>query len=266
MRKRKVSVPYGIINAPLREKFVMKIANFSRKTVSLRKGDVIADADARPKFVVCPIPKEGSKQDESLMPELEPWIGSANLNHLDERLRRKVTTLLRTHASACDGRLGTIKGACHRIDLVPGARPIYHQPYRCGIERRKAEDAEVRRMLQARVITPSNAEWASPIILVPKPDGSLRLCVDYRKLNSITLRDSYPLPRMDECIDSLGSATLFSTLDCNSGYGNCQWQKKIRTKQPLPATRVAINFCDYPLGYATHLLLFSVRWISSSPK
>jgi hypothetical protein len=63
-------------------------------------------------------------------------------------------------------------------------------------------------MLQAGVIEPATSEWASPVILVPKPDGSLRFCIDYRKLNAITVRDTYPLPRMDECIDYLGDAVV----------------------------------------------------------
>jgi hypothetical protein len=56
------------------------------------------------------------------------------------------------------------------------------------------------------------------VVLVPKPDGSLQLCVDYRRLSALTIRDSYSLPRMDECIDYLGDACVFTTLDCNSGY------------------------------------------------
>ena len=105
----------------------------------------------------------------------------------------------------CDGSLDTIEVATHRIEIVPGAKPIYQQPYRCRIERRKAEEEEVQRMLQAKEIAPLNAEWASPVILAPKPDGALRFCADYRKLNSFRVRYSYPMPRMDKCIDSLGS-------------------------------------------------------------
>jgi hypothetical protein len=82
-------------------------------------------------------------------------------------------------------------------------------------------------MLKAEVIEPTTSEWASPIFVVAKLDGSTRFCVDYRKLNEITVRDSYPLPRMDECIDSLGDAKIFTTLDCNSGY----WQIPVRQRR-----------------------------------
>ena len=75
------------------------------------------------------------------------------------------------------------------------------------------ERIEVDRMLQEGVIEPATSEWASPVVLITKPDGSVRFCVDYRKLNALTIKDSYPLPRMDECLDSLGDATMFSTLD-----------------------------------------------------
>lgn len=75
-------------------------------------------------------------------------------------------------------------------------------------------------MLDVGVIEPATSEWASPVVLVPKKDGSLRFFVDYRRLNTKTLTDAYPLPRMDDCIDSLGDARIFTTLECNSSY----WQ------------------------------------------
>jgi hypothetical protein len=111
---------------------------------------------------------------------------------------------------------GTLHSASHPAD--PGAKPAHSQPYRAGSKAREAESAEIQRNLKAEVIEPAMSEWACPVALVPKPDGSMRFCIEYRKLNSVSLRDSYPLPRMKECIDSLGDASVFSTLDCNSGY------------------------------------------------
>jgi len=75
-------------------------------------------------------------------------------------------------------------------------------------------------MLKAKVVRPSTSEWASSVVVVPKNDGSLRFCVDYRRLNAVTKKDSYPIPRMEDCIDLLGDARVFSTLDCNAG----SWQ------------------------------------------
>lgn len=78
-------------------------------------------------------------------------------------------------------------------------------------------------MLEMGVIEEATSEWASPLSFVPNPDGTTRFCVDYRRLNTLTVRDSYPIPRMDECIDSLGDTKIFYTLNANCGY----WQVEI---------------------------------------
>jgi len=79
---------------------------------------------------------------------------------------------------------------------------------------------QVTKMLKLDVIKPSTSEWAIPVVLVPKPDGSTRCCIYYRQLIDRTVRDTYPLPRMDDCLDSLGDAKVFSTSHCTAGY----WQ------------------------------------------
>ena len=139
-------------------------------------------------------------------------IGAEHETH-----RHEIIELLREFEGIWSGRGGTISIAKHWIDLEEGARPIYQQPYRAGHRARAIEKAEIGRMLEQGVIEPASAEWASPVFFIPKKDGTLRFCVDCRRLNSLTRRDSYPIPRMDECIDSLGDATIFSTLDCSSG-------------------------------------------------
>ena len=84
-------------------------------------------------------------------------------------------------------------------------------------------DIQIKEMLQKDVIQISTSPWASGIVMVEKKDGSKRFCIDYRRLNDVTIKDAYPLPQIDQSLDQLSGAELFSCLDLNSGY----WQVEV---------------------------------------
>ena len=96
-------------------------------------------------------------------------------------------------------------------------KPIKQRPRCLPLAKCEAEREEVDKMLQAGVIEPSSSPWASPIVSVTK-NGSIRYCIDYRQLNNITFKDSYPLPHRQDCLESLRESKRFSTLDLQNGY------------------------------------------------
>ena len=129
-------------------------------------------------------------------------------------MRTKILTVLTKHEDVwTTGRLGDITDMEHRIKLETGSKPIRAMPYRQAPAMRTRAEAEIRKMRDAGVIEPATSEWASPIVLVPKKDGSLRFCVDYRRLNAKTVPDVYPLPRIGDCLDLLGDAEIFTKPD-----------------------------------------------------
>lgn len=100
------------------------------------------------------------------------------------------------------------------------AEPIRQRFYRVSPEKREQLDSEVEYMLTNNIAVPSHSSWASPCLLVKKPDNTFRPCTDYRKVNAVTRADSYPLPRMEDCVDQVGAATFVSKFDLLKGY----WQ------------------------------------------
>lgn len=107
---------------------------------------------------------------------------------------------------------------------------------------------EVQKMLAAGVIVPSNSPWTSPVVLVNKKDGSKRFCVDYRKLNDVTQKDVYPLPRTEEVLDELGKAQWFSKLDLKSGYWQIVVDPADRQKTAFITRDGLFEFIVMPFG------------------
>ena len=104
-----------------------------------------------------------------------------------------------------DGCHGRVPSVTMSIDTGDN-QPIRQRPYRLPLLKRKAVERELGKMLNQGVIRPSKSPWSSPILLVPKADGTTRFCVDYRKLNAITKKDAYPLPFIQDIFDDLSGS------------------------------------------------------------
>ena len=106
----------------------------------------------------------------------------------------------------------------HPIRLQDGARPSHVKPYRFSETQKNEMREQVSLLLHKGWIRPSLSPWGAPVLLVPKKDGTWRFCVDFRNLNAVTVRDSFPLPRIDDLLHKVGQASVFSKMDMQSGF------------------------------------------------
>ena len=139
---------------------------------------------------------------------------------LTEALRDQTVDFIRRHGSlfsSSEFDIGRTPMVQHRIDTGTN-RPFRQQLRRHPLAYLPVIDEHVEQMLAHDIVEPAASPWASNVVLIRKSDGQLRFCVDYRHLNDLTYKDSYPLPRIDACLHSLGGAKYFSTLDLRAGY------------------------------------------------
>ncbi|GJP73424.1 hypothetical protein CLOP_g4139 [Closterium sp. NIES-67] len=108
----------------------------------------------------------------------------------------------------------------HEIVEEPGSKPTFRAPYRLSPTELTDMKKQIEYLLAKGLIRPSTSPYGAPVLFTPKPDGSLRMCIDYRALNKQTIKNKYPIPRIDDLLDQLRGATVFSKLDLRSGY----WQ------------------------------------------
>ncbi|XP_037834631.1 uncharacterized protein LOC112450568 [Kryptolebias marmoratus] len=153
-----------------------------------------------------------------------------------EEDRRQLGQLLQRYGdvfSTGPNDLGRTSIVKHDILTTVGP-PVKQPPRKMARQKQEAADQQVLQSLEAGLAQPSNSSWAAPIVMVRKKDQSSRLCVDYRALNEQTIKDAYPLPRIQDTLDTLSTAKFFSTLDLTSGY----WQVEM-----TPRARRAAAFC-----------------------
>ena len=175
---------------------------------------------------LCQVKEEGGEVTSAMEPDSVPEhlldLFERSSHQLDSEECSQIAQLLTEFAdvfAVSSDDLGHTSLVSHKINTGP-SQPIRQPARRLPLHKRAEADLLIQEMLQKRVIEPSSSPWVSPIVLVKKKDGTTRFCVDYRRLNEVTVKDSYPLPRIDDCLDALAGCKWFSTLDLCSGY----WQ------------------------------------------
>ena len=235
-----LQVAKTLINAT-NDNVPVRLANFGDKSVQLCKGQTVA--------VVQPVDPEDI---EELDDNIETSVSSDSVSdsqspglvasveedcielpaHLSEIVsnvspqiteseKHKIKKLLHKYQHCFvgeDGVLGKTTLVKHRID-TGNAAPVKQRLRNPPIHLQDAVDKEIEKLLKKGIIEPSDSPWSSPLVAVSKKDGSVRLCTDYRKVNALLVnKDAYPLPKIDECLETLSGASYFCSLDLASGY------------------------------------------------
>ncbi|KAM7295077.1 uncharacterized protein ISCGN_024582 [Ixodes scapularis] len=201
--------------------------------------------------------QESADRDDA-MPMSHPTPGSAehcdemghplaNADGLSRPERERLAALLHNSDEMFTEQPGCTKQVPHRIE-TGDARPWKSNPRPVSLAKRKAIDAAVDELLKSGIIRRSSGPWGFPGVLVPKKNGTSRLCVDYRRLNAVTVRDAYPFPSIEEVISNLGKAKYFTTLDASKGYLEVEMSPGDESKTAFVCHRGLFEFTRMPFG------------------
>eukprot|EP00731_Ephydatia_muelleri_P008358 Em0004g696a len=205
----------------------IRILNPRECSIELKKGTELAKMDHIEQGSILNVSVTTSRESSTtnqLLWEMVNKVGDC----LGTKEKEQLYVLLQEYADVfCfrSNELGRTSVLRHHIN-IENASPIHQLPRRVPQARREEVRRLLREMLDNGVIEPSDSSWSSLVVLAKKKDGSLRFCVDYRKVNAVTRKDAYPLPRVDDTLDTLGGSKFFTTLDLASGY----WQVEVATE------------------------------------
>eukprot|EP00731_Ephydatia_muelleri_P029484 Em0021g7a len=256
----------------------IRILNPRECSIELKKGTELAKMDHIEQGSILNVSVTTSRESSTtnqLLWEMVNKVGDC----LGTKEKEQLYVLLQEYADVfCfrSNELGRTSVLRHHIN-IENASPIHQLPRRVPQARREEVRRLLREMLDNGVIEPSDSSWSSPVVLAKKKDGSLRFCVDYRKVNAVTRKDAYPLPRVDDTLDTLGGSKFFTTLDLASGY----WQVEVATedrpktafvtpeglfqfKSGLKLNPTKCKLCQQQVTFLGHIV--STQGISTDPE
>ncbi|XP_036001790.1 uncharacterized protein LOC118565513 [Fundulus heteroclitus] len=239
VEKHKVLVARILVEAQPLKPVPLRLFNPGNTAVTIKEGAIAgflqpAKALAPTKTIIQP---EQTSSSSCTVPQHLQELYTQSSIELNREQQLQLAQLLCTYDtvfSTGPDDLGRTSLVQHDIMTRPGI-PVKQPPRRMACEKQQSADHQIQQSLRAGLARQSHSSWASPIVMVRKKDGTYRLCIDYRALNDCTIKDAYPLPRIQDTLDTLSSAKWFSTLDLASGY----WQVEL-----TPRARKAAAFCS----------------------
>lgn len=205
-------------------------------------------------------PSEPSQQPE----DPDAWMNRIKCAQFPEEKMKRIKAVLRKCKDAfalSEDDIGLAKTVEHRIPLKDD-KPVSQRCRRVPPAQLPALKEHLKDLLRKGIIRESKSEYASPIVIVQKANGKMRKCVDYRQLNEKIRKDAYPLPRIEECLDYLGKATMFSTMDLKSAYNQVPIAEEDRHKTAFTSPIGLFEYCRVPFGLSTSPAAFQ-RLIST---
>ena len=223
---------------------IVRVLNHTDKEVVLDGGTSICDLEEIPTMPV--LEEELTTMEEDPIQLLLHAVDSS----VPDSERAELAVLLEKYRHVFSqgpldmGRTDVVRHEIDTGDNKPVRQALRPQP----LAMLPMIDEQLDEMLKLKIISPSCSEWASNVVMVKKKDGSLRFCIDYRKLNEKTVKDVYPLPRIDSCLDALAGARWFSTFDLRAGYHQVGLHPKDAHKTTFITRRGSFQFDVLPFG------------------
>ena len=261
LRPRTWKLARGVVSWHGRGYVVALLANLGDRAVHVKKGEHIGTWEpVKMEEEVNAIKSETDAgftylEDHEITPLASEPVGleairknlEERCEHLNMKQKNELAAVLENSQYAFRDHAGRTSMVKHTID-VGESRPIRGGRYRMS----HTEEGKVREivqdMLKKSVVRPSKSPWGASVVLVPKKDGSTRFCVDYRRLNAITTKDVYPLPRIDSTLDRLSGAQYFSTLDLTSGFWQVEMSEESAAKTAFSTPHGLYEFTVMPFG------------------
>ncbi|UYV67832.1 hypothetical protein LAZ67_5002180, partial [Cordylochernes scorpioides] len=247
--ERELTAPSSVISLT-NNRGKLWVVNWSPYPKLIPQGMHVADSSVIEYSQLCTLADCNQVETEAEHSE-DPKTSEFFIGHsLDESQKEKLRNLLKNSTDIFEfNKRKQFKdvNVKHRINTGDHL-PTKQRPYRVAPRERQIIQDEVNKMEKLDIIQPSESPWASPVVLIRKKDGSWRFCVDYRRLNKITKKDVYPLPRIDDTLDCLRGARFYSSMDLQSGYWQIDVEESDREKTAFITPDGLYEFKVMPFG------------------